>query len=154
MRWLMQLQWFPPLRGIGPEGRFASMKLRFRIRAALLTLFALSLTWVQAGWASTCAPGAESTVEASDDEASGIPVDCPTDMGMSHSDGPRSGHDQPDAPACPFGPMAASGCVAPSLPAHAPMAVALAPEGALLVISPDLTRDRLLVSAFFRPPRA
>lgn len=125
------------------------MKLRFRVLAALPALLALSLTWVQAGWASMCAPGAESTVEAS-----GMAVECPTDIGMSHADEPRGGHDQPDAPACPFGPMAAPGCVAPSLPAHAPVAIAPPPEGALLVVSPDATRDRLLVSALFRPPRA
>ncbi|MBW3655810.1 MAG: hypothetical protein KY444_06865 [Gemmatimonadetes bacterium] len=129
------------------------MKLRFRVLAALLALFALSLTWVQAGWASTCAPGAESTAEASA-EAGGAASDCATDMGMSHSDDPRSGHGEPDAPACPFGPMTASGCVAPSLPAHTPVAVAPSPEGAVLVGSADSTRDRLLSSAFFRPPRA
>lgn len=130
------------------------MKLRFRVLAALLALLALSLTWVQAGWASTCAPGAESAVVASD-EASGTDVECPTDMGMSHSDGRRSGHEQPDAPACPLGPIAASGCaVATPLPARA-LAVALAStEGAVLSSFPDATSGRLLVSALFRPPRA
>ena len=131
-----------------------SMKLRFRIVSALLALFALSLTWVQAGWASRCAPGAESAVKTSD-EASGMAVECPTDMGMSHSDGPRSGHDHPDAPACPFGPMAASGCaIATPLPAGAPDAPPPSAEGAVLSSFPESTSGRLLVSALFRPPRA
>lgn len=99
--------------------------------------------------------GAESTLAASAG-ASGTEMDCPTDMGMSHSEEPRESQDQPDSPECPFGPMAASGAcaVAPLLPAHASASIAPSPEGVLLTVSPDPMRDLLSVLAFFRPPRA
>lgn len=136
------------------------MRLRFRALAALLALFALSLSWVPGVWASTCEPGmagmgVESMLVAPADVSS-TELDCPTNTGMSHSGGTETGQDKADTPACPFGPMAASGAcaVAPLLPARAPVSLAPSPEGALLVVSPDPMRDLLSVFAFFRPPRA
>ncbi len=137
--------------------RLVGMKLRSRVLAALFALFALSLSWVQGVWASTCEPGmgVESTLSVPA-EAGGMEMDCPTRMGMSHSEAPTESQDQRDSPHCPFGPMAASGgcAVAPLMPVHAPVSVAPSPEGALLAVSPGPMRDLLSVFAFFRPPRA
>lgn len=131
------------------------MKLRLRLLPACFALFALSLWWVEGAWASSCQSGMamESGVAASAEMGgmAGMPMDCSA-AGGAHQNG--SGQD--GAPRCPLGTMAVAGaCVAaPSLPPSGMTVPAPAPEGALLLVSPDPMRDLLSVSAFFRPPRA
>lgn len=133
------------------------MKLRFRFLAALFALVALSISTVGGVWASMCAPGMgmDSAAMASMGVAS-HEADCPAATVGSHTD--RSGTDRnhTDAPRCPFVPAGATGscAVATSLPAGSFASLAPSAEGALLAAAPENSRDTLLVSALFRPPRA
>jgi hypothetical protein len=133
------------------------MKPRFRFLAALFALVALSLSLAEGVWASTCAPGMgmDSAAMASMDVAS-HEVDCPAATIGSHTDRSGTDRNQTDVPHCPFVPawVAGSCAVAASLPAGSFASLSPSAEGALLAVAPDDARDILLVSAFFRPPRA
>jgi hypothetical protein len=128
------------------------MKLQLRSFAALLALIALSIFLVESVWASMCMPGMEAGAMVSMDGAASQ-ADCPDAMVESPTDRSGDQHDHPAGPDCPLTLAAGSCAVAATLPAPAPEALVPSPEGALLTISPDYTRDLLLVSALFHPPR-
>jgi hypothetical protein len=134
------------------------MRSRFRLVAALLALFSLSLTVAEGVWASTCMPGMgmggePATATAPAAHAAGMAMQAPAGAESAHGLGTDSGSSQ--APPCPLAP-APGACIAlaTSLPAHAPESLAPSPEGAPAVVSSDDVRPVLLVFAFFRPPRA
>lgn len=80
-------------------------------------------------------------------------ADCSDAMIASSTDGSKAPHEHPAGPDCPLAIAAGSCAAAATLPAPAPEALVPSPEGTLLTISPDYTRDLLLVSALFHPPR-
>lgn len=130
------------------------MNPRFRALAALIALIALTLSVAEGVWASTCRPGMEldTALEVEAPSAADCVMDMPTQSDESEGETP----DRPMPPSCPFAAAnpAGSCAVAASHPAASPLDLAPLPEGALLVLSADRTRNLLLVSAFFRPPRA
>jgi hypothetical protein len=105
-----------------------------------MALFAL-FAYVGESAAALCPPEME-THAAADAHAHDLPAGSP--------DAPRT-----DAPPCPLGMSGAgSTCVAAPLPSAATTAGAPALDGTPALAFPDDTRDRLLVAAHFRPPRA
>jgi hypothetical protein len=109
-------------------------------------------------WASMCIPGMEmgttpATVAAS--SASHAPGMSMPAAGHRQLEGPGTDSGSPAAPHCPLAPAPGT-CLAfaASLPAHAPESFVPSPEGASAVVPPGDARQILLVSAFFRPPRA
>jgi hypothetical protein len=135
------------------------MRSRFRLVAALLALLSLSLTMAEGVWASTCMPGmgmgttSATMGGARAAQAGGMAMQTPSGAAEAHGSGRGSG--SPETPHCPLAPAPGS-CVALSIsiPAQAPESLAPSPEGAPAVASPDDARHILLVSSFFRPPRA
>ncbi|MEW5926082.1 MAG: hypothetical protein AB1941_01215 [Gemmatimonadota bacterium] len=131
------------------------MMTRIRLFAALFALIALSLAGAGALWASTCASGMDSgTVSAADSMADDRGVEMAPMMDADRSEDTQPTH--PEGPQCPMASAAASGVCSTvaTVPAEAPDFTALLPEGAIVPLSASQTRDLLLVSAFFRPPRA
>lgn len=135
--------------------RLYPMMSRIRVVAALCALLALSFAWVEGAWASICAGGmdmeATSAVSAMVDGSEAMPM-----RDMNGSGPVLPDPDSPQAPHCPFAPLAAAGsCLTTaSLPAATLDYSVLSPEGAVLPVSRNQTRHLLLVSSFFRPPRA
>lgn len=131
------------------------MMTRIRFFAALCALIALSLTGAGALWASACVP--EMNSEKASTAASmmgGCAAETPSTVDADGSGDTQSTH--PDGPQCPMAPVASTGaCVSvATVPAEAPDFSALSPGSAIVPLSASQTRDLLLVSAFFRPPRA
>ena len=118
-----------------------------RIIAGIATLLALTFSFTESAWASTCVPvmtGDQVVVVAPE-----APVGTHCAPGESHpserDDGER------DCPS-PTLSQACGGVV--SLPSHSSLLFAPSSEGAGAIIVPDSERDLLLESALFRPPRA
>ncbi|HEV2150076.1 MAG TPA: hypothetical protein VGR37_21950 [Longimicrobiaceae bacterium] len=131
------------------------MMTRIRVFAALFALIALSLAGAGALSASTCASGMDSgmvSAAASMMDGCGVEMAPMTDADRSEDTKPT----HPEGPQCPMAPAAASGACSTvaTVPAEAPDFSALSPESAIVPLSASQTRDLLLVSAFFRPPRA
>lgn len=130
------------------------MRSRFRVMAALFALLALTLSFAEGVSASTCMPGMDMGMDSSAEAAA-----ASGRMDEMTTPGRNSGDESPDRPApphCPFAPVSTPGScvVAASLPATSSVDLAPSPEGALLVSPPEQTRDLLLVSTLFHPPRA
>lgn len=127
---------------------------RFRLVAALLTLLTLSLTVVEGVWASTCVPGMETggAPAAATMHDGHMDMGAPSGSERAEDAGTETG--SPTMPRCPLAPASGS-CVAltVSLPAHVPDSFVPSPTGVLLLTAPVQSRDLLVASAFFRPPR-
>jgi hypothetical protein len=129
------------------------MKLRIRI-GGLVALLALTAYFAEGVWASACPPapamaGVEEIVEGDADEHT-----CPMVLDHASSETGSPEQSRSDSPVCPLGPIGASGsCVAVSLPATTATIALPFPAGALLTLSPDRSRDLLLATALFHPPR-
>lgn len=131
------------------------MMNRIRIFAALFALIAFSLAGAGALWASTCASGMNSgTASAAASMMDGCGVGMAPMMDAERSEDTQP--TQPEGPQCPMAPAASSGACSTqaTVPAEAPDFSALSPENAIVPLSASQTRDLLLVTAFFRPPRA
>lgn len=136
----------------------SGMRPRFRLLAALLALLSLSLTMAEGVWASTCMPGMECDTARASLPVTGAHapgIEMPMQMGPVRGSGGRRDSRSPETPHCPVAPTPGV-CVAlaVSIPAHAPESFVPSPEGALAVASPPEARHILVISAFFRPPRA
>lgn len=127
------------------------MRRRTRLIAGFFALVAMTFSFAETAWASTCAPvmdmGASSSAAAEHVPAQ----DCM--HGALHSgEGETGGQDE--AP-CPFTPAAGQTCTgAATLPTHVMAAVAPSVEGASLLLIEATRHDLLLRNALFRPPRA
>ena len=131
------------------------MMTRIRFVAALFALVALSIAGVGGLWASTCAGDVDSdTASAAASMAGGCGAEMASMMTGNGSEDTKS--PDPEGPHCPMAPAASSGACSTvaTVPAEAPDFSALSPESAIVPLSASQTRDLLLVSAFFRPPRA
>lgn len=125
------------------------MARRTRFIAGILASLALTFSFAESVWASTCAPGME--------------MDAPAEMACHEGAGesqmperPGGGEDGEEPGDCPFGPHATvQSCVgALSLPAVATVLFAPSLEDAAGVFIPQTQSDLLLQSALYRPPRA
>lgn len=131
------------------------MMTRIRFFAALSALIALSLTGAGALWASACAPGMDpGTASTAASMMGGCAAEVASNMDANGPADTESAH--PEGPQCPMAPAASSGTCSGvvTIPADAPDFSVLSPESAIVPFSASQTRDLLLVSAFFRPPRA
>lgn len=130
------------------------MNRRIRVLAALLALFALSAYFAESVVAASCLPGSGSGHE----RIVGDGADLAAHGGMHHAPvAPSEGtpDPRPEAPACPLGMTGAgSSCVAASLPGAADAVRPLTATVRSVPLLSDQSRDRLLVSAHFRPPRS
>lgn len=127
------------------------MKFQFRVLAALFALVAFSLSVAEGVWASTCMPNmAMAAIAGAVPDA---PVDC--EMSAPADEPSEPGSNLPAPLHCPLTPLGASGSctMLASLPVGPSADLVPSPEGALLAVSPDQTRDLLLVTALFHPPR-
>lgn len=129
------------------------MMIRIRVFAALFALIALSLAGAGALWASACASNS-GTAAAPVSTTEGCGEAMASMMEADGSEDSKSTH--PEGPQCPMAPVASSGACSTvaTVPAEAPDLSAFSPENAIVPLSAEQTRDLLLVSAFFRPPRA
>lgn len=129
------------------------MASRTRALAALIALIALTFSFAESVWASSCMPAME--MSGTPGDATDTPDGCMVGM-PSYPDEPGDrAPDRPDVPHCPFAPLSTSGTcvVAASLPAPMPPALGAPPEGELLTPFLHQTRDLLLVAVLFHPPR-
>ena len=128
---------------------------RIRVFAALFALIALSLAGVGGLWASTCAPDVDSgTASAAASLMDGCGGEMASMMNVDRPEDTKS--TQPEGPQCPMAPVASSGActTVATVPSEAADFSVLSLENVIVPLSPDQTRDLLLSSAFFRPPRA
>lgn len=128
------------------------MKFGKRAPFALLALTALALSFAEGVWASSCPPGMPMQTATSETASDGCMVAM--SMGGEHSD--TESTDNPADPHCPFAPLSTPGTciIAASHPAPTPVSDLPSPEGQLLTPSLDQSRDLLLVSRLFHPPKA
>ena len=126
--------------------------MKLRPIAAVLALVALTISFAEGVWASSCTPGMAMDGMPAQSDVDG----CMVGMAghVNAADNPSS--DPPTEPHCPFAPLSTAGAcvVAASLPATPPVELAPSPEGALLTVFREDTRDLLLASELFHPPRA
>ena len=129
------------------------MNRRRRTCAGFVAIVALTFSFAETVWASTCAPAMGTPAEAAF-SSEHVPTD-PDCMSHVPAGGTRHGDDD-EGPQCPFGPTAAAeGCMAsatlPGRPAQAPT---LSPDASSAVLSAEGKHDLLLQTALFHPPRA
>lgn len=127
------------------------MKRRTRLIAGIFALVAITFSFAETAWASTCAPAMEMAA-ASSASAEDMPAqDCM--HGAAHSgDGETDGQDERP---CPFTPTAGQTCTAvATLPAHVADAFAPPVEGATVAWVEPAEHNTLLDNTLFRPPRA
>lgn len=118
-----------------------------RFFAGLVTTLVMAFSLAETTWALTCGP-VDAAAPASAAAPDVIPVDDdrqdPHDR--HHDDGPR----------CPFGPVTtAQTCViAASLPAHAPIDLAVSSAAVRSAPATETGRELLLAAPLFRPPKS
>lgn len=118
-----------------------------RIIAGIATLLALTFSFTESVWASTCVPvmtGDEVVVVAPE-----APVGTHCAPGESH---PSDRDDGERDCTSPVVTQACGGVV--SLPSHSSLLFAPSSEGAGAMVAADSERDLLMERALFRPPRA
>lgn len=118
--------------------------------AGIFAFVAMTFSFAETAWASTCAPMEMGVVSpATADHVP--PHDCM--LGVLHEgQGESSGEDERP---CPFSPVGAQMCAGvASLPAHAVHGLAPSPECASAVHFELEQHDLLLKEALFHPPRA
>ena len=126
------------------------MRIRFRLLAALLALFAFSVSVAEQAWAATCAPGvpeAPATASANADHSGHASAEPSRPAEETHH-GSAPGHRE-----CPVAAATQAGCTVPALPGagvevEAPPLAASSESPA-----PDAEHGLLLASPFFRPPQ-
>lgn len=123
-----------------------------RFAAALLALLALTFSFAEGVWASSCVPGMAMGEMSTQSESAGCMP------GAMANAAPDDGS-LPEAPAdshCPFAPLSTTGAcvVAASLPAHSNLDLTPADAGVLLIQLREQTPDLLLGSVLFHPPKA
>ncbi len=140
----------------GPRvARLDAMESRFRSAAALFALIALTLSFAEGVWASTCMPSSEMTMASSMADPMQAGDDCMMNT-SAPTDDPADQTPQHSTPShCPVAPLSTAGTcvVAASLPGSSPLDLATFSEDAHLTLSLDQTRDLLLVSVLFHPPK-
>jgi hypothetical protein len=116
-------------------------------------LLALTFSFSEAVWASTCLPGMPMADSAPMPEGATPEPSESIPMGMHGEHDPRGGDDNPP---CPFdSPLAAQACAGvSSMPAAWPDPSAPAAELASDGFTVAALHDLLLEIALFRPPRA
>ena len=115
----------------------------------MFALVAMTFSFVETAWASTCAPVAtESSPSADADQSPG--QDCL--LGTLHDrEGEPSDDDERH---CPFAPAAAQACTGvASLPAQTVVGVAPSVQSATAVFAEPTQHGLHLGKALFRPPR-
>lgn len=118
--------------------------------AGMFAFVAMTFSFAETAWASTCAPMEVGLVSSATAEQ--VPAhDCM--LGALH-EGEGESSDEDERP-CPFSPVGAQMCAGvASLPAHAAHGLAPSPECASAVDSELEQHDLLLKEALFHPPRA
>lgn len=129
------------------------MTRRTRFIAGIFAFLALTFSFSESVWASTCAPSME--MGASAEVASGEPADASQCMPERQDEREHGEHGE-ESRDCPFGsPAAVQTCSGvASLPAQASTFFSPSFEGAASVFTLETQGDLLLESALFRPPRA
>lgn len=125
--------------------------MKLRPIAAALTLIALTFSFAEGVWASTCMPEMAMDGMSAESGFDGHAV------GMNGYPGAADDPSEPEQePPCPFAPVSIAGAciVAASLPATSPIEISPSFEGALLTDDREHARDLLLTTALFHPPRA
>lgn len=133
------------------------MNRRTRFVAGILAFLALTFSFAESVWASTCIPGMQMDTSATM-VAGETPeaMDCMSDC-MSDQRQEREGDDRSEGERnCPFGsPIAAQACAGiVLLPTRTSDLLAPSFEGAGSVFTLEAYHDLLLDSMLFRPPRA
>ena len=128
------------------------MKFGKRAPFAFLALTALAHSFAEGVWAASCPPGMPMQTATSETAADG----CMVAMGMDGEHADTESTENPADPHCPFAPLSTPGTciVAASHPAPSPASDLPSPEGQLLSPSLEPSRDLLLVSSLFHPPKA
>lgn len=126
------------------------MRRRTRLVAGIFAMVAMTLSFAETAWASTCGPMEMGVVSPA--TADQVPAhDCL--LGALH-EGEREGSGDDERP-CPFSPVGAQMCAGvASLPAHAVHGLAPSPESVSAVHFELEQHDLLLEEALFHPPRA
>lgn len=125
------------------------MTRRTRLIAGIFAFLALTFSFGESVWASTCAPAVDmgSDATAASSEAPAMSDSMPDQDSQRQSEDERP---------CPFGsPAAVQACTGVvSLPAQVAVFFAPSFEGAPSVFTLETQSDLLMENALFRPPRA
>ena len=128
------------------------MTRRYRLRAGVFTLLALSLSFVEAGLTSVCAAMPDMAMDATD-MAAAPAVQHGHAMAGGSTSGSTDGSGDPQE--CPYGPAAtAQGCpVAASLPSSAVDMADTSTQRTAIVPLDAASHGAFLPDGLFHPPR-
>lgn len=119
--------------------------------AGIFALVAITFSFAETAWASTCAPATEMAAASSATAEDEPAPDCLHGAALS-GDGETGGQDERP---CPFTPSAGQTCTGvATLPAHVVDAFTPPVEGETVVFVEPAEHNTLLGNALFRPPRA
>lgn len=129
------------------------MMRRRSVIPGVIVLAAMTFSFGETVWASTCLPGMD--MESS---AMAMAGEAPAEHDrMADAGAAPDQHGEPDSSDnCPFGPLATTQSCAglASLPASVVAFIAPSPQGAAHVVFDVTQHDLLLETALFHPPRA